>query len=41
MTLGFNWHPNKFLEIRPEIRGDFAGEPAFGGGGARRPIGAS
>lgn len=32
-TLGANWHPNKYLEIRPEIRGDFAGKPAFGSGG--------
>ncbi|WP_437193389.1 outer membrane beta-barrel protein [Planctomicrobium sp. SH527] len=33
VTLGLNWHPNKFLEIRPEIRGDFAGMPVYGGGG--------
>lgn len=33
VTLGLNWHPTRFLEIRPEIRGDFAGTPAFGGGG--------
>ncbi len=32
VTLGVNWHPNSYLEIRPEIRGDFAGERAFGGG---------
>ena len=32
-TLGVNWHPNRFLEIRPEVRGDFSGQPAFGGGG--------
>ena len=25
-----NWHPIKYLEIRPEIRGDFAGANAFG-----------
>ena len=25
-----NWHPSKYLDIRPEIRGDFAGAPAFG-----------
>ena len=25
VTLGVNWHPIKFLDIRPEIRGDFAG----------------
>ena len=30
VTLGLNWHPIKCLEIRPEIRGDFAGAPAFG-----------
>ena len=34
MTLGLNWHPVKCLEIRPEIRGDFAGAPAFGVNGA-------
>jgi hypothetical protein len=34
VTLGFNWHPDKHLEIRPEIRGDFAGAPAFGVNGA-------
>jgi hypothetical protein len=34
VTLGLNWHPVKFLEIRPEIRGDFAGTPAFGVNGA-------
>lgn len=33
-TLGVNWHPVRCLELRPEIRGDFAGEPAFGGGGS-------
>jgi hypothetical protein len=31
ITIGVNWHPNDYLEIRPEIRGDFAGMPAFGG----------
>jgi hypothetical protein len=36
MTLGANWHPNKYLEIRPEVRGDFAGRPAFGSGGPRQ-----
>jgi hypothetical protein len=30
VTLGLNWHPFKCLEFRPEIRGDFAGTPAFG-----------
>ena len=34
VTLGLNWHPIKCLEIRPEIRGDFAGAPAFGVNGA-------
>jgi hypothetical protein len=34
VTAGFNWHPIKYLEIRPEIRGDFAGAPAFGVNGA-------
>jgi hypothetical protein len=34
VTLGLNWHPIKCLEIRPEIRGDFAGENAFGRNGA-------
>jgi hypothetical protein len=33
VTLGLNWHPFKCLEFRPEIRGDFAGENAFGGNG--------
>jgi len=30
VTCGLNWHPNPSLEFRPEIRGDFAGAPAFG-----------
>jgi hypothetical protein len=30
VTLGTNYHPLKWLEFRPEIRGDFAGAPAFG-----------
>ncbi len=34
VTLGMNWHPFKCLEFRPEIRGDFAGAPAYGVGGA-------
>lgn len=33
VTLGVNWHPFRWLEIRPEIRGDFASEPAFGASG--------
>ncbi len=32
VTFGLNWHPNRYVEFRPEVRGDFAGEPAFGGG---------
>ncbi len=31
ITLGLNYHPNRFVEFRPELRGDFAGQPAFGG----------
>lgn len=34
VTLGCNYHPFKFLDIRPEIRGDFAGADAFGVNGA-------
>jgi len=34
VTLGLNWHPSKYLDIRPEIRGDFAGAPAYGVSGA-------
>lgn len=30
LTLGLNWHPNKYLEVRPEVRGDFAEIPVFG-----------
>jgi hypothetical protein len=33
VTLGLNWHPVKAVEFRPEIRGDFAGAPAFGTNG--------
>jgi len=36
VTLGTNWHPRKWIEFRPEIRGDFAGRPAFGRGGVPR-----
>jgi hypothetical protein len=36
MTLGLNWHPCKYLDIRPEIRGDFASAPAFGVNGEHR-----
>ncbi len=35
-TLGLNWHPYEFLEFRPEVRGDFAGAPAFGSGDVPR-----
>lgn len=35
VTLGVNWHPNEWFELRPEIRGDFAGQPAYGTGGAQ------
>jgi hypothetical protein len=34
VTLGINWHPVKYVEFRPEVRGDFAGAPAFGVNGA-------
>ena len=30
VTLGLNWHPSDCFEFRPEIRGDFADQPAFG-----------
>jgi hypothetical protein len=29
VTFGFDYHPTKFLRLRPEIRGDFADRPAF------------
>ncbi len=32
-TIGLNWHPISYLELRPEIRGDFADAATFGGGG--------
>ena len=32
-TLGFNWHPTDTFELRPEVRGDFADQPAFGNNG--------
>ena len=34
VTLGLNWHPNRWLEVRPEIRGDFAAAPAYGANGS-------
>jgi hypothetical protein len=30
VTLGFDYHPYKWIQLRPEIRGDFADHPAFG-----------
>lgn len=33
VTVGLNWHPKKYIEFRPEIRGDFADRPAFGAPG--------
>ncbi len=33
LTLGVNWHPVRFLEVRPEVRGDLAGREAYGTGG--------
>lgn len=36
VTFGFDYHPTKALRIRPEIRGDFASQPAFGPGGTRQ-----
>jgi hypothetical protein len=30
VTLGVNYHPTRWLEFRPEIRGDFADAPAYG-----------
>jgi len=30
VTLGFDYHPYKWIQIRPEIRGDFASHEAFG-----------
>jgi Putative beta-barrel porin-2, OmpL-like. bbp2 len=34
VTGGLNWHPLRWLELRPEIRGDFADAPVFGRNGA-------
>jgi hypothetical protein len=33
VTGGINFHPFRWLEFRPEIRGDFADAPAFGRNG--------
>jgi hypothetical protein len=33
VTLGIDYHPYKWLRFRPEVRGDFADERAFGNGG--------
>ena len=41
VTLGLNWHPIKCLEIRPEIRGDFAGAARLRGRTAPTAIAAS
>jgi hypothetical protein len=30
VTLGFDYHPYKWIQIRPEVRGDFANHEAFG-----------
>ncbi len=30
VTLGLDYHPVKWLQLRPEIRGDFANNPVFG-----------
>jgi hypothetical protein len=35
-TLGFDWHPNKYLQFRPEIRYDHATNPAFGAAGTQK-----
>jgi hypothetical protein len=32
VTWGFDYHPYTYLQLRPELRGDFADEPAFGHG---------
>lgn len=32
-TFGFDYHPVKWLRLRPELRGDFANNRAFGNGG--------
>jgi hypothetical protein len=34
VTVGLDIHPVPWMSIRPEVRGDFAGRPAFGPGGA-------
>ena len=31
VTFGLDYHPTKFLRLRPEVRGDFADRPAFNG----------
>jgi|SRR6266851_1959585 len=30
VTLGFDYHPAKWIQVRPEIRGDFSNHDAFG-----------
>jgi hypothetical protein len=36
VTLGVDYHPYKWVSFRPEVRGDFADERAFGRGGVPR-----
>lgn len=31
-TIGLDYHPQKWVSLRPEVRGDFSGEAAFGTG---------
>jgi hypothetical protein len=38
VTFGFDYHPNKLLRFRPEIRGDFADRPALGPNGNRQGL---
>jgi hypothetical protein len=38
VTFGFDYHPTKFLRLRPEIRGDFADRPALGPNGNRQGL---
>jgi hypothetical protein len=38
-TIGVNVMPNKWISLRPELRGDFAAQPSYGrlGGGPHKP----
>jgi hypothetical protein len=38
VTLNVDWHPYKWVRIRPEVRGDFAENPAFGPHGDRHSL---